>query len=248
MNKVRTASAVVVGSFAVHVAVACTASAIGAPSPLDDGGIVDAAIDALAELATPDAIASDADVPDATTADASAPDAPPPMTTAGTRLRPIYSITTSDDGATNKTFVRWRDTKLDVDCSFDLASDGSVRCVPEAQILPADQPGIGRLYADASCTTPLVAVLPLAPSCAAPKFISDNLGGSGAACPSATKGRTAVWHAVAVGPAVDVYEGGPSSCAKVPPTIVPSSYVLFSATTIVAPSEFQSGAVTTVVE
>jgi hypothetical protein len=66
----------------------------------------------------------------------------------GTRIQ--FSTATSGDGARSDTGW-WHDTLLGVDCFFNVALDGVLRC------LPADMVGIeGYFYADASCTTPLV--------------------------------------------------------------------------------------------
>ncbi|MFN7131999.1 MAG: hypothetical protein ACK4N5_07945 [Myxococcales bacterium] len=66
------------------------------------------------------------------------------LDTSGTRLKARVGV--SPDGA--KVFLGWHDSARNEDCSFVLATDNKLRC------LPAGRPSMGR-YADANCTEPL---------------------------------------------------------------------------------------------
>jgi hypothetical protein len=88
-----------------------------------------------------------------------APHDAPPLTAeykSGTRLRPYVRV-----GGTTKLFDRWRDTKLDVDCYFDvLTTNETPRCRPETSGWV--------FFADDKCTQRVVAwtsecVPPVAP-------------------------------------------------------------------------------------
>src|SRR5207244_3273355 len=47
-------------------------------------------------------------------------------------------------------FWAWYDTKLNLECSFDLASDGKQRCLPRTALWP------GGAFADSQCTVPAI--------------------------------------------------------------------------------------------
>jgi hypothetical protein len=72
----------------------------------------------------------------------------------GSRVRIRQAVTSEGDSA----WLGFHDTTLDVDCRFDLAADGSTRCLPEVA-----RPGV-RYYADASCGDALYAVEQACPS------------------------------------------------------------------------------------
>lgn len=74
------------------------------------------------------------------------PPAPVYGVQAGARLEPRFWD--AGDGA--RLLRAWYDRELDVECRFDLAADGRFRCLPTE--LPSRT-----LYADAACTTALVA-------------------------------------------------------------------------------------------
>lgn len=63
----------------------------------------------------------------------------------GSRLKARRWIAT--DGA--KQFLGWRDTQLNVDCSFNTAEDGSTRCLPSGSLGSS-------YYLDAACTVRVV--------------------------------------------------------------------------------------------
>jgi hypothetical protein len=76
----------------------------------------------------------------------------------GPRLKAIWQV--SEDGARQFQF-RWRDTQLDIECSFLTASDGVVRCLPDA-IASGDS------FLDASCTQRLFTRTAPADACTPP--------------------------------------------------------------------------------
>lgn len=61
----------------------------------------------------------------------------------GSRLK--AKLLTGDDGASQ--FYGWRDTELDLDCSFRMTPDG-LRCLPQGPWVQATY------FADAACTVP----------------------------------------------------------------------------------------------
>jgi hypothetical protein len=61
----------------------------------------------------------------------------------GTRLRAIWQV--AEDGAKQFLF-QWRDTQRNEDCSFGLAGDGVLRCMPGTAI------NFGGYFSDADCT------------------------------------------------------------------------------------------------
>lgn len=68
--------------------------------------------------------------------------------TSGSRIR--ARVVSTPDGATD--LVGWRDTQLDIDCSFSDPGDGVLRCLPRA----LDLGGAFTEFADPDCTVPLV--------------------------------------------------------------------------------------------
>ena len=231
MSKIRQIVALLVGSVCVHVVVSCASSAIHSSSGQDAGvGVNDGSsdgasfLDALGEVITA--------VDGISTSDANADPA-----TSGTRLHAVYEVTTSDDGATNKAFVAWHDSTLNVDCTFQTYSDGSSRCVPTTDVATS----VG-FFADAGCTLPLT----FSTTCSTAEYVEQTTASSG--CP-ATYGYK-LWHAKAVtGPTMYYVQSGTtcSSDGAWPYSATPG-YTTFVATAVVAPSELQSGTVTRLVE
>ena len=68
--------------------------------------------------------------------------------TSGTRLQAIWLV--AADGA--QQFEKWHDTQLNLDCSFAIAADGVLRCLPRNAPL-ADGNSSG--YADSACKQPV---------------------------------------------------------------------------------------------
>jgi len=69
----------------------------------------------------------------------------------GTRLEPRFL----DAGAGARVVRGWFDRELRVECFFDVATDGRIRCLPSQANLPA-------VFGDAACTRPLT----ISPACA----------------------------------------------------------------------------------
>src|SRR5690606_25915501 len=71
----------------------------------------------------------------------------------GARLRAVHLVLTGTDHAS---FAYFHDTALGLDCTFRLARDGHVRCLPvELVLTPASEPGCDARgwLVPATCTT-----------------------------------------------------------------------------------------------
>jgi hypothetical protein len=82
---------------------------------------------------------------------------PPGKTTSGTRLKRKYGL--GDDGTVDVTLVGrehpqtlWWDSQLQTNCTYVLASDGELRCLPAPELYG------DRLFADDQCTVPVIAL------------------------------------------------------------------------------------------
>jgi hypothetical protein len=90
----------------------------------------------------------------------------------GSRIKARMLVTA--DGA--KAFNGWHDTERGENCSFGLASDGKIRCLPDLTTCPQSAYPLGTLFGDSSCAGPkLVAVLATcsAPACAVAYSMGD---------------------------------------------------------------------------
>jgi hypothetical protein len=106
----------------------------------------------------------------------------------GSRLRAKYL-----DGADGtKQFVTWWDSQLQIDCSFQLASDNQQRCLP----IQGDPQGAwGYLvFSDTQCTVPVI-MIPPAGGClnGTPKYVSTGGGGLGVGTGIACETQSAIW-------------------------------------------------------
>jgi hypothetical protein len=117
----------------------------------------------------------------------------------GSRLKAKYYP--GADGS--KQFIGWHDSMLNIDCSFDTASDGMTRCLPQAT-------GAGAVFADAACTQPLAEVTK---GCTAPAYIRSFTPGNGA-CAAGTDHLFAAGSLFTPGPTI--YIGSPMQCTGVP--------------------------------
>jgi hypothetical protein len=122
------------------------------------------------------------------------------------------------------------DSQLKTQCSFAVASDGSMRCLPFSGAVIAS---IGLFYADSGCSVPLA------------------VGGAGCAIPSYvytgtnTCGTTAyTFSSISGSFAGTVYEGSPSSCTAVPASSLASD-TLYSVGAELPPSTFVQATLTT---
>jgi hypothetical protein len=175
------------------------------------------------------------DPPDAPGA---APDRP------GTRLKPIYERWTAVDGArvtlpTN----RFRDTKLNVDCTFEIAEDGLKRCLPA---LPRSFKGgssVSGYFLDAACTQNVVMYNNCVSSL---KYAIEKVPGPTSCGPDLLK-----IHQVgsAVTPATLYLKSGPSctAVADTDRTRMLGTSTFYRTTTVVDPTEFVKGDVEDVV-
>jgi hypothetical protein len=139
--------------------------------------------------------------------------------TSGTRIRRRMGVT--PDGA--RMFLGWRDTMRNEDCSFSLAADGVLRCIPVGYALFVNY------YSDAQCTKDL----PVALCSGAPArgYATKIVSGCGAA-PTYSVFQITGIHS---GPVY--YGSGPASCAMTTP---PATYTLFTVGPAIAPIMFQS--------
>ncbi len=133
------------------VSTACTSTSHEPPpgAPSDGGPDIDGSVSDDAGADTPDPI---------------------DIHRSGTRLK--VKVLNSSDGA--KVFQAMHDTDRDEDCAFQLASDGTTRC------LPTSIAHAGTYFANSSCTTPLAAVFV---GCTAPAYVSVPVGSSCATSP-----------------------------------------------------------------
>jgi hypothetical protein len=141
-------------------AASCSASSSSdSPGTSPDGG---------SQLPESDASESDASgAGDAGSLEGSASEssgAPAPDYASGSRIHAVVFVSGSA-----KLFKTWHDTQLDTDCTFGLAEDGKVRCVPTAALTIR--------YSDAGCTKPLLNASP----CDGTKFLGI---GSSIMCPT----------------------------------------------------------------
>ena len=90
-----------------------------------------------------------------------------PGNVSGTRLRAIEAV--APGGAAK--LLGWHDLDLDMECRFEIASDGVLRCLP---VLGA----LSLLHTDPGCTVPLGVEEPPAddPQCSQVRFLSDGTG------------------------------------------------------------------------
>jgi hypothetical protein len=144
----------------------------------------------------------------------------------GSRIK--MNVLSTPDGA--KSFASWRDTELNVDCSFMVAGDGATRCLPVTdtyQVSPI-------YFADAACTIPVG----IRSSCAGPEPRHILRYPDTTTCPS---GGYRVFQAGAKYTTGYLRSG--ASCIALTPSPTTAYYALG---TEVAPSTFQSA--TTAVE
>lgn len=145
--------------------------------------------------------------------DASADPAP------GSRLKPKYWL--GDDGAKQYMVGSWFDSTRNEDCSFALAADGKMRCLPQAMDFG--------YYSDVGCNTPMIMTQG---SCAPPKY---GISVSDADCgfdPSKA-------HVYSVGTAMtptNIYAKSGAGCFAIGPA--ESGYSYYSVGAEIAPTEF----------
>lgn len=177
--RTRSACLSLAGGALTYVVVACTAAVADAPNaPGGDGGILDAMLDAVFD-GPRDAFAGDAGG-DGGSATPPSPD----QYTSGSRLRASYATMVGSDGSGSRTFAGWYDKTLGRQCYASAMSDGTTRCVPQA-----DAAATLAGYADPACTTALV--VQSASGCAAtPTFVNSVVA-------SSTCGPS-IWHAYQV--------------------------------------------------
>ena len=121
----------------------------------------------------------------------------------GSRLKANYYE--GSDGS-QQFLSTFHDAQRSEDCAFATASDGTIRCLPVANVRPGASPSVyGVYYGDAACTMPIVAVSTCAGN-TAPKYVS--VGG----VPGGAKGSAIyeVGATASIGTAYQLTYGGPS--------------------------------------
>ncbi len=141
----------------------------------------------------------------------------------GTRL----AVNEIRSGDMPPVFVGFHDTELDVDCSFRTATDGHLRCLPDAR--PELAMG-SQLFADAACTERVVTA---DPSCAPATDTYTSESGTSTACTSTLQPLRATLLATGVTLYAD--NGG---CSQQGQTTAASRYYVLSDA---APADFVEG-------
>lgn len=137
----------------------------------------------------------------------------------GTRLRAVV-----DTAGSAKSFVRWRDVQLQIDCSYDVAADGKTRCLP---VIDGD---VRTIYDDDQCKSPVGVV---AKTLATPKYLPP----ANAPFVCGTGGDSYVPGAAYTPAALFTYDG--ASCT---PSGAPDAKYMYLHVSTAAPSTFVSAA------
>jgi hypothetical protein len=156
-----------------------------------------------------------------------------PDYTSGSRIK--QRVVSTSDGASG--FAGWYDSQLNLPCSFLLASDQQMRCVPlQASIYP--------YFSDANCTQKL-SLVSTAGGCPAPTFAYDTSN-----LPSCVtvngQPQSTVWHVYTL---TGTYTGttfyqqvSPTNCMMLTGTTTPAGYAFYSVNPTEAPaSMFAAG-------
>lgn len=144
--------------------------------------------------------------------------------TNGTRLKRYATVVTAADGlqATLPGYI-YRDTMLGIDCGFQTATDGTLRCLPSsAKGDVASASATTGYFADAGCTQPLVYALK---PCATLKYLL-LMSSSSATCPPTS--QFAVYAAPSPLTPSTMYSGSPGSCTAMPKTSIDALLVSFA--------------------
>jgi hypothetical protein len=139
----------------------------------------------------------------------------------GSRLKAYWA--TAADGSQQFMFL-WRDTQLNIDCSFGMASDGQYRCLPTAMLAP--------YFSDSSCTVRVGYDL-----CATtnhPGYISV----SAAAASSCSAASTPTLYVRGAQYSGNVYSGTPSACSDI--TNILTAFSFYALGSAVDVTTFQS--------
>ncbi len=139
----------------------------------------------------------------------------------GSRLKAKYIL--AEDGSKAYAPGAWYDSQRQEYCGFSRAADGKLRCLPEAKAY------VSTLYADASCSQPLVGI---ETACSPPKYAYAY----DAACSS--QGGTRVYSLGSVVNPAKVYYGTPGSCYGAAPE---PSFTYYTVGAEIAPSAFVGG-------
>lgn len=155
----------------------------------------------------------------------------------GTRLKVVHERWNAEDGAqVTMPTNHFLDTKLNVDCNFQIAEDGVNRCLPTLDWIPglAGPYVNGTLFFDAACTQDAVSY----PKCATPKYALQWVPGPAGVCVAVPRMHQL---STALTPAA-LYRKVPS-CAALSSTelaVTLAGSNIYS-TTAVAPTEFVKG-------
>jgi hypothetical protein len=145
----------------------------------------------------------------------------------GTRIK--MKVLNTPDGA--KVFQNNYDTQRNEDCTFTVASDGVMRCLPSGASV-----GYGGFFSDAACTMPAGFSYP---GCAAPTYLSVTP--ATAQCPwSPATGPTIYLRGATI---TTYYQKSGTTCSVGSPL---AGYTFYAVGAVVAATSFQSA--TTAVE
>jgi hypothetical protein len=162
---------------------------------------------------------------DTASADGGKPQATPDQnnamgSTSGSRLK-VKSVI-AEDGARH--FNGWRDTARDVDCSFQRAGDGTLRCLPVSLTVSPSW------YGDAACSKPLAYGSKGCEALATATSSEGWCAGSGALA-------TKLYSVVGPYRGSSIYTKSGDECTASPAKSY-ESYALFTIGAEVAPSDF----------
>ena len=141
----------------------------------------------------------------------------------GSRIK--ARMLTTVDGA--KSFLGWRDTQRNENCTFRLAADGKYRC------LPATFAGEIGWYLDAACTTAIFSATARCPAPAWLRVADDACGGTGERIFSP---QPLSWTN-----GMEIYSLNGATCTGSFPVSAPAGLVLFTAGAEAPLSGFQEG-------
>lgn len=165
-------------------------------------------------------------------------DAPGTPDKVGSRLKRYSTLLTADDGtqSTTPSYI-YRDTMLNIDCSFQTASDGKQRCLPSSTASDvATAYSTSTYYLNPSCTQRVYYGSKACASTSYLLFLSTV-----ATCPASN--QNAVYSMPSVVTPTVLYSGSPGACSAISKAALDSYLMSFSfydlsGATLLSPSQF----------
>lgn len=150
-------------------------------------------------------------------------DAPGTPDKVGSRLKRYSTVFTADDGTQSTTpSYMYRDTMLNIDCSFQTASDGKQRCLPSSTVSDvATAYSTSTFYSNPSCTQRLYYG---SKACASTNYLL--LVSTMATCPASN--QNAVYSMPSAVTPIVLYSGSPGSCSAISKAALDSYLMSFS--------------------